>query len=348
VPAQKQNVQLGGKPSVAVKATRTGGYKGPIALTFAGLPPGVSVPPNLVIPADKNDLAVPLEVAPDAAVTASLVTISGSTDVGGKPLKILATAPLLPTVGNLASRSPEETSTLLFAMTMKPRVKGAPVDKDTGRKVPRGSTHPADITLERLEGYSGEIVLRQSARQSYQVQGITGRDVIVPPGAAKAQFPCFMPEWLETSRTSRMGIMAEVKVADPKGNVRHLIAPIDGFVTMTMEGALLKLSHVDDEFTAKSGQSFTVRVKLARSAQLTEPVRLELKLPEELAGVLKAEPVVVLAGQAEVDFRIAVMNPAAIKGEKVVMIRGTAVQPGNLQVVSETAVPVLFPAVSGK
>jgi hypothetical protein len=340
IPTQKLSAVLGGKVPLAVQAKRTGNFKGPIALAITGLPAGVSVPPNLVIPPEAAQLAVTLDVAADAAVSASLVTVTGTADVGGKSVARTALAPFSPTVGNLAPRSPEDANQLLVAMTMKPRVKGAPVDKDTGRKVPRGSTHPADINLERLEGFAGEITLRQSARQSYQVQGITGRDTVVPRGTKAAQFPCFMPEWLETSRTSRMGIMAEVKVADPKGNVRTLLAPIDGFVTMTMEGALLKLSHAEDERSAKPGEAITVRVTLARSPKLVGPVKLEL-LPSELGEVAKAAPVVVQPDQAEADFTI---TPAAkLAGEQSFTIRGTAVQPGNLPVVSETTVRVTFP-----
>jgi len=156
VPAQKLSLPLGGKVPLAVKATRTGAFKGPITLAIAGLPAGVTATPAmLVIPADKPDLAVTLEIAADAATTATPITITGTADVGGKPMTRPVLAPLPGTTGNLTPRSPEETETLLVAVTMKPRVKGAPVDKDTGRKVPRGSTHPADVTFERLEGYTG-------------------------------------------------------------------------------------------------------------------------------------------------------------------------------------------------
>ena len=343
VPAQKLSAPLGTKVPLAIKATRTGNFKGPITVILAGLPAGITAgPAPLVIPADKLDLAITLEVAATAAVEASLVTITGSADVAGKPTVRTALAPLPATTGNLAARHPEETGALLIAMTMKPRVKGAPVDKDTGRKVPRGSTHPADIALTRLEGYAGEIVLKQSARQSYQLQGITGRDVVVPAGAVMAAYPCFMPEWLETSRTSRMGVMAEVKVADPKGTVRTLLAPIDGFVTMTMEGALLKLSHADGEIAAKPGEPIVVHIRLAKSARLIEPVKLEL-IPDDHGYAAKAEPVIVKPGQTEAEFRIAVV-PGKLVGEQTFTIRGTAVQPGNLAVVSETAVRALLPA----
>ena len=346
VAAQKLNLPLGAKTPITVKAVRTGNFKGPIALTLTGLPAGVlATPAPLVIPADKAELAITLDAPATVATTASLVTITGSADVAGKATTKAVFAPLLPTAGNLAPRSPDESeaATLAFAITMKARVKGAPVDKDTGRKVPRGSTHPADITLERLEGYAGEITLRQAARQSYQVQGITGRDIAVPAGAIKVAYPCFMPEWLETSRTSRMGIVSEVKLADPKGNIRTLVAPIDGFVTMTMEGALLKLSHVDEEVAAKPGEPLVVKLRLARSARLVEPVKLELIVPEELASALKFEPVVANNGTAEIELRIVVVDASRLVGEPSLTIRGTAIQPGNLKVVSETTVRVVLP-----
>ncbi|MSR53228.1 MAG: hypothetical protein EXS09_08045 [Gemmataceae bacterium] len=338
VPVQKLIVPLGSKTPLNLKATRTGNFKGPIAITIAGLPPGITAPPALVIPADKADLAITLEGRLDSAVTASLVTITGTAPG-------LTRTAIASTTANLALRSPEENevTSLLIAMTMKPRVKGEPVDKDTGRKVPRGSTHPADVTLQRLEGYAGEIVLRQAARQSYQVQGITGRDHIVPPGVAKTAFPCFMPEWLETSRTSRMGIMAEVKVPDPKGNVRHLIAPIAGFVTMTMEGALLKLSSIEEEVLARVGEPILVKVRLARSPRLTDAVKLELRVSDEFASSLKAQPMVVAPGQAEAEFKIEwVPGSKPISGEHVLTIRGTTMLSGNLPVISETMVRLVF------
>jgi hypothetical protein len=334
VPNQKVLAPLGAKATIALKAVRTGNFKDPITVALAGLPPDVAVAPmSLVIPADKSDLAITLDVPATAAVNASLITITGN----GK----LATAPLSANAGNLAPRTPEDSqsTSLLFAITMKPRVKGLPVDKDTGRKVPRGSTHPADITLTRLEGYSGEITLRQAAKQSYQVQGITGRDIVVPAASATAQYPCFMPEWLETSRTSRMGIVSEVKVPDPKGTIRTLIAPVEGFVTMTMEGALLKLSADDSEVSFKVGEPIVVKLKLARSPRLVEPVKVELVLPEELAGALKLDPVV--ANNDHVEVRIAVVDAARLAGEPSLILRGTAVQPGELKVVSETAIKVV-------
>jgi hypothetical protein len=214
------------------------------------------------------------------------------------------------------------------------------VDQDTGRKVHRGSTFPAEVIVERLEGFQGEIVLQMAAQQSYQVQGITGGDVIVPPGVEKTIYPCFMPEWLETSRTSRMGMIGVAKVADPKGKVRYAVNEITGFITMTMEGALLKLSAEDHELTVAEGQPFDVRLKISRLTKLPEPVRLELRLPEELAGQFKTEPMTVGVDKEAAVFCI---TPAAnLRGLHTFTIRATALQDGKYPAISETSVAVEF------
>lgn len=339
IPIQRVSVPLGGKFDLAVKAVRVGGFKGPIALTVRGLPAGVSVPPNLSIPADKNDLIVPLQAAADSSPAAGVVNVDGTATL---PSGAVTRSALARTTANLAPRGPEENqlSALLVASIMKPKFKGRPVDQDTGRKVHRGSTFPAEVIVERLDGFAGEITLQMAAQQSYQVHGITGGDVIVPPGVSRTIYPCYMPEWLETIRTSRMGMIAVARVPDPKGKVRYLVNGMEGFITMTMEGALLKVSAEDQELVVPEGKPFDVHLKVARLVKLAEQVTLELRLPEELAGKLDAKPMP-LAGKAEkAVFRV---NPAAgLKGTHTFTIRATAMQEGKYPVISETAVTVEF------
>ncbi len=302
-----------------------------------GLPAGVTAPASLIIPADKTDLVVPLTAAKDAATAAGLVTVEGTATVGTRTAKAR-------TVLSQAPRSPDDNQlpVLLVAATLKPLFKGHPVDQDTGRKVHRGSTFPAEVIVERLGGFNGEIILQMAATQSYQVDGITGGDVIVPPGVSKAIYLCFMPEWLETSRTSRMGMIAVAKVADPKGKVRWMANEITGFITMTMEGALLKLSAEDQELVVPAGQPFDVHLKVSRLAKLAEPARLELRLPDELAGQLKAEPVTVPVGTEMAVLRIT--PTATLLGLRTFTIRATALQDGKYPAISETSVTVEFRA----
>jgi hypothetical protein len=351
----RAHVPLSGKFDLMVNVIRTGGFKGPIALTVKGLPPGVEVPANLVIPGDKAAFAIPLQTAKDAGPVAGLVTIEGTADLApigsglfsrtGPPQPkgpIVTRTAMARASFNLAPRSPDESQTvaILVATTLKPRFKGQPVDQDTGRKVHRGSTFPADVIVERLDGFAGEIVLQMAATQSYQMQGITGSDVIVPPGVTKVIYPCFMPEWLETTRTSRMGMVAVAKVTDPKGKIRYAVNDITGYITMTMEGALLKVSADDSELTMPIGQPFDVPLKISRLTKLNEPVKLELRLPDELTGQLKAEPTIVGVKTEQVVMRI---TPSAkLQGLHTFTIRGSALQDGKYLAVSEATISVEF------
>src|SRR5262249_29302772 len=146
----------------------------------------------------------------------------------------------------------------------------------------------------------------------------------------------------ETSRTSRMAMIGVVQVPDPKGTVRHLVVELEGMVTMSMEGALLKVSNDLRDLVVKPGEPITVPVKISRAVTLTEPVRLELRLPDELAGCFKAESVVVPADRSEATFRIVPVGDRRVVGEQVLTIRATVLQGGNLPVISETTVAVEF------
>ena len=143
-----------------------------------------------------------------------------------------------------------------------------------------------------------------AAQQSYAHQGITGGEVIVPPEVKKTIYPCFMPEWLESTRTSRMAIIAVAQVPDPKGKTRYLVSDIAGFVTMTMEGPASRSRATTTARRLPPGEPFNVNLRVARLAKLAEPVRIELIATKELAGHLKAEPETSIVGQEKVALRV--------------------------------------------
>jgi hypothetical protein len=90
----------------------------------------------------------------------------------------------------------------------------------------------------------------------------------------------------------------------------------------------------------RPGQTVAVPVKIARSAKLPEPVKLELRLEDDLLGVLTAEPLTVPASQTEAVFRVTAAKDARLTGEHTFTIRGTALQGGKYAAVSETQVEI--------
>jgi hypothetical protein len=334
------NVPIGGDGKLTINVAREGGFKEPIALTVAGLPAGVSIGGELIIPAAANTLVLPLTCTKNAPASAALVQITGSAKLG--PRTLLRTA-YAPATGNLVKRDPDANMlpSMLIATTIKPPFKVICVEADGGRRVHRGATHLAPIAIERSDGFAGEIVLDMAATQSRHRQGIVGPALKVAPNVKKIDYPVFLPECLETSRTSRMALVGIAQVQDAKGTPRYVLAPMEGQITMSIEGALLKVSHVGDEISARPGDVLTVPLRLARSAKLNEPVRLELIVPSELNGLIHAEPIMIGAKQEAITWKLTTKADARLVGIQSLTARATSLR-DNHPVVSEAVIEVEF------
>lgn len=164
----------------------------------------------------------------------------------------------------------------LCCVVVPPPFKGRVVEADGGRRVHRGATHLAEISLERNEGFTGELVLDMAGTQQRHRQGIRGPAVPVAPGVARVDYPVFLPEGLETSKTSRIGLVAMARVPDASGAPRWVLAPVEGQITMSIEGALMKLTAPAAEVAAVPGQPLKVVLRLTRSKGIEGPVVVSL------------------------------------------------------------------------
>jgi hypothetical protein len=164
----------------------------------------------------------------------------------------------------------------------------------------------------------------------------------VPAEATTAQFPIFVPEWLETSLTCRMNVIGVVQVPDPKGNVRHVTGNMDGLIVMSIEGALLKLTHEPAERTAVLGSQIEIPVRVSRNVKIPVETRIEVISAGELAGLLSADPIVLPASESAAVVKVRVAGDARLAGQRQITIRATAMEKGLWPAVSETTVPVLI------
>ncbi len=196
------NVPLGGKVKLAIPLVRLGGFKDAVSFKFDGLPAGVKPTGELVAAAGKNDMTVEWECAADAAVYASLVRVSAHAKLGDREVT-------------------RELGPLLMAITMKPPFKITPEGLDDVRKVHRGSTYLAPLLIERNEGFTGPITLEMTSKQQRHRQGLASGEFVVDPALLRVEYPIFVPEWMETTKTSRMILNGTVQVADPSGKSSH-------------------------------------------------------------------------------------------------------------------------------
>ena len=76
--------------------------------------------------------------------------------------------------------------------------------------------------IKRDKDFDGDVSLQMAARQSRHRQGIRAPVLTVPSGVDRVFYPCFMPQWLATDRTTRMSVLGVAKQVDPQGNLRYV------------------------------------------------------------------------------------------------------------------------------
>lgn len=316
-------VPLGTKVKLPVAITRVGGFKEAVALQLRGLPEGVAAPAaeSLVIPADKNELTIELECAADAPATASWVEATAATKIDG--------VDVLRPLGSL-----------VVAVTLKPRIKITPEGLDDVRKVHRGSTYLAPLLIERLEGYSGPITLEMTSKQQRHRQGLASDEFVATPDATRVEYPIFVPEWMETTKTSRMILNGTVRVADPRGNVRTLVQRMELRIGILPEGALLKVTHAAHEPSVVAGATLAIPVKISRAPEFREPVKIELQPANDEPNSLVAAPLQLNADQTDGQLEVRVMEDKVVRGRRTWTLRASALQDGRWPVASETTVEV--------
>ena len=337
---QRVSFEAGGTASVAVQLSRSGGFDEEVVLEAMGLPAGVTAPAKLRIPADKNELKFELTTAKDCATTSTYLRMVGVGTIGSDSVTRVAMAGA---EGNLCPRDPakQRVPSMLLTRTMKAPLSISWVGRETQHQRPRGSTFPAELEINRQEGYDGEIWLMMRSEQSRHRQGIRGPIMKVPAGAQRVIYPVFLPEWLETDRTSRMVIAAMAKVVDAQRKDRYVMAP-SGRLCMILEGSLMKVDGGDAEIEARPGDSFEVAVDILRRPKFTENVTLEITAADDVDDLFKTAPVVVSMGETRATIRVATTADPRLYPEQELRIRATALQEGKWLAVSETAVTVVF------
>lgn len=313
VPTQL-SIPLGTAVKLPLKLVRQGGFKGAVHVTCAGLPAGVTSTADVKFAENVSDLPVDLTSQVDAAIAAGMVTVTATAQVGDRT--ITRTAPIL------------------IATNMKPRIKLTPEGLDDVRKVHRGSTFLGPVLIDRLEGFAGEIVLEMTAKQQRSRQGMTSDEFVVAPDAKRIEYPIFVPEWMETTKTSRMILNGAVKVPDPKGNVRTLLQRQELRIGVLPEGALMKLGHAGKEIHAKVGSEIEVPLALFRTADFREAVTLEV-ITQDVPNGVTAEPVVVMGDQQVGTMKLRIAADPHLVGEYKIKFRATALRDGKWPVISE-------------
>lgn len=311
-----------GKPlKVNVALTRTGGFAGPVTWKLVGAPAGFTVPAEVVIPADKAAVEVEILSAATAPAIAGLCQATITYQVGEQTVT-------------------QPVGTLVLASIMAPRVKITPEGLDDVRKVHRGSTYLAPLLIERLESYAGDIVLEMTSKQQRHRQGLASDEFTIQPGPTRVEYPIFVPEWMETTKTSRMILNSVVQVPDPSGTMRTLVNKMELRIGILPEGALLKLAHQAGELTARPGEELTIPLSISRAGEFKDPVTVELVREGANADAWEAVSTIWPVEQTSAQVTVKLSPMMSLRGEQTLRFRAHALQNGKWAVASETVIPV--------
>ena len=325
---QVLKIVLGGTIEFPITAVRRGGFDGPIQLAVNDLPAGVTVVSGLEIPRGQSATKLKLQAAKTAASLARLIRITAEARVEDRPLRQDVQVPA--GVNRTSRPRPHDTiPTILLATTMAARTRIRPVESDE-RTVHRGSTHPAPIRVERLEGYKGPVLVRLDGTQPAKFrQGLPAPDVVMPADKDVVHIPVFVPSLAETLDAYRVAFVAVTPVKDPAGRTRHLLSKMNSntSVAITVEGGLMSLAaDGDGVIRVDPARRFELPVRLLRSAKLREAAVLDVEFPDSLSGRFTSVPLMTdVAGR----FRIPVMPSGAdrVTGRHTLRVRALVRQP---------------------
>lgn len=320
---------VGEKASIAVTLIPTGGFGEEVQLRVLGLPDGVTVEGEPVIAPGQKKGTVVLLLGNNAEVKGTVIQVIGESAADAeKKLAALNVAASAVVGGSLATRSKDEnrSDNLVLGVTLKAPFKLHVVDKDRQRVVHRGTTYPAPLQVLRDSGYVGVVHLMMKSQQARHRMGIWGPIVDVGAGVTEVIYPCFMPEWLTTDRTTRMVVLGFGEVTDPQGQVRYVGVAADARITMILEGALLKVAPLRVELEARPGQVVELPVKIVRSSKLQTAVTIDLELDDELAALLEYEPLKLDVNQTEAVLKVRCSNSPLLRGLIPFTVRATTLQ----------------------
>lgn len=331
VPSQL-SVPLGTTAKFPLQIARAAGFTQIVNVAINGLPAGITVPADLKIVENAAELQIDLACAADAAADAKLVTFT-----------------LTGTAADGSSRKVEHQA--VIAATMKTRLKITPEGLDDVRRIQRGSTYLGPLYFNRLEGYSGPVTIEMTSKQQRHRQGLRGEEMDVPADVTRFEYPIFVPEWMETTKTSRMIINGVVRVPDPKGNMRTLVQQQELRLGLLPVGAHMKLAAEQPLIKIKRGATLEMTLTLTKAPEFKDVATIALHAidiaPGERITADKAQNKAFSVKPIEADaagvYRVSITaaDDQKLVGEHTVTLRASAMQGGKYLVAADAVVTVI-------
>jgi hypothetical protein len=294
-------VPRNGSAAIGVTITRKG-YTGPITLSVANPPPGLSVRPGTIGEAQMAGTFT-VSAAPDApfgAVNLDIIGQSQPTAPTG-PIVEHATKPIVFSMqkgmmGNAAATLPTNTLTQ-YGLACAPTLT-APLRLETAEtpvEVPHGAGAPIVVKVERPAGAEGALNLT----------ALTPPIGLTTAAASIAEKATEGTVTINAAPEAGLGITSLVLVAKGKIAGAEQTLTVPAVTLNVVRPVALELAAPGVE--VKAGETVELKGKVVRKGTFKEPLTIKLS---GLPAGLKVEPVAVAADQSEFTARI-VAEPTA-------------------------------------
>jgi hypothetical protein len=302
VPTDDQlNIPKGGTAAVAVTVTRQG-FNGPIRLTVANPPPGLTIQPGLVN-AGQTVGSLTITASPDASFEVANLRLIGEGQGGPAPVFV------------------EASKTIVFA---EQGTLATNVMLQEG--LPAAISLPTAITLEApnspleiVHGYGGNVPIKATRSPGTEDAVLTFGSTPLPAGfaigastiAAKAN-----EGGAVVNAAPEAPLGTTILVLTAKGNLggKERILAVPAVTVEVVRPAAVELASASAE--VKAGETFELKGKVARKGPFKEPVTVKVN---GLPGGLKVDPVTVPADQSDFTLKL-VAEPKAAAGQATAQV----------------------------
>ncbi len=329
------NLMPGGSAELTVTAQRRGGFEHPIELRLEGLPEGIAIS-GATIAAKQTTGKIKLQVGDDAAARNYNLRLIGKAKVGEETLERVATAFHLGQDSERASIGPLTVERLSLTVKHKPVFRLECLE--AYQYAHRGTIYPYLMSIERLDGFDGEIVLQRGDRQNRDLDGVDFVETLVAPGQTESWLPIYLPETMHINVQSQSQLYCQGSAVftDKHGQQQSVLVLSEKRNMLRTLPPVVKLRTVDKHLTLHPGSEVTCRIELERTANFVGPMRLELRDVTDESGI-EMEPVEIPAGQTTATIKLRAGERLNVPPQ--ITVRGVGkLQEGDTLVVSEDTV----------
>ena len=330
------NVVQGGRTEVDVAIERRGFCVAPIELIVEGLPEGIRIEGQQVVPGQASAKLVFIAAA-DARSQDLTIRIKGKAEVNGTVIERVAVATHLGHDVDGVGLGSTEIDHVQLTIVHKPVFKL--YCNEAYQYAHRGTIYPYLMEIERLNGFDGPIHLQVADRQIKDLDGIEVLKTTVLPDQRQFMLPLYLPETMHINVQAHSNVYAQgyVEFKDQYEQKQTLLVVSTMRCMVRTLPTVVKLRTIDRVLTLQPGHSVHVGFALDRTSQFSGAMQIELiDAPE---GVTAA-PAEITADQTQAAIQVNVASTINRASQLAFRFRATGKMAGNVSVITEATVPV--------